>query len=130
MNGRNYVKRLMFAACLLLLVAGVQASGWVDNGNGTWSLSLTVTVGTTIKNKAEQCRKWDNYRWRYLGQELDASGWLGGILTGTASREGGVVHNYLRVLWNRFVSEWVSRNSDTPDADGLAIVVPASPAAP
>ena len=125
------MRYLIFALLLVLCLPQLgQASSWNDNGDGTWSVTLTVTVPAAVKNKAEQCRAWDNYRWRYASTQLDASAWLQATLEGLNGRAGSTLYNNLKIMWNRFVQEWVPKNSSTPEADGLAVTVPSPPVAP
>jgi hypothetical protein len=126
------MKYLAIIAALFLsvVVTPAEAAPWTDNGNGTWSAQVTITVSTDLKNKYEQCRAACNFEHRYAGQEWDASAWISALLLGTADRTGNVVMDALDTMWADFKGRWLRPDQGFSDAAALAIVVPASPAAP
>ncbi len=132
---------MILALLLGLAASGVQAAGWTDNGDGTWTLQAdAVTVTTEEKDRMEQLRADTNYRYRCGGvgtvcagdDQLDPSAWLASMLVGVTNTQAGEsVPSYLSwcsQLWQQFKRQWVARSSSDPDADGLAITVPIPPA--
>jgi len=137
-----------FLVILLLLTApAIHAADWVDLGDGTWSCSVGAMVTTTqVKNMLEQNRAWDNFRFRYVEDQLDASTWLSNLLVGFEDTqhpqplydESGVqigtynntVYEWYQQLWTGFVHHWVPASSTNSLADGLAVSVPSPPADP
>ncbi len=117
--------RFFIFVLALGLCASLPAADWVDQGDGTWTCSVSFTAPTTdIKIELEQCRKQDNYLYRYLEDELSPSDWLQANILGLEVTQaesdlyGGNVRSYLAGLWAAFKDYWVSPHA--PDRDALA----------
>lgn len=133
------MKKLILAALLVALSTSVHGADWVDQGDGTWQVSVTVTAATTAeKDMYEQIRADHNYTYRYSEDALSTSDWLAGLLEGFSATqyEGGpTVLKRCADLWQAFKRKWVSpadraASPDGGDTEGLAVSVPAPPAAP
>jgi hypothetical protein len=108
------VRISIMVALILGLCTSIQASDWIDQGDGTWQLSVTYTVTTTAhKDLYEQCRKWDNQRYRYAEDQLDASEWFEAMFMGLDITQEdttlypGPVKNYIQGIINDFYYYWV-----------------------
>lgn len=114
----------------LLTVSNSFGSGWVSNGNGTYSLTVTFTVTAQQKSQMEQCRADHNWRYFYQGQERDASSWLTEVLFGWAStKEKSTFNGEIISWWRAFVRHWISRedmraSTTQGTTEGLALSVP------
>jgi opacity protein-like surface antigen len=132
-------KLIILAALLAILTATSRAADWVEQGDGTWDLSVTVTAASTAeKDMFEQIRADHNYTYRYSGDALSASDWMAGLFEGftaTQYQDQPTVYKWCATLWQAFKQKWVSpadlaSSSDDGDTEGLAVSVPAPPAAP
>lgn len=132
-------KLIILAALLAIAVASSHAADWVDQGDGTWDLSVTVTAASTAeKDMFEQIRADHNYTYRYSGDALSPSDWLAGLFEGyTATQyvDQPTVYKWCATLWSAFKKKWVSpaalaASSDNGNTEGLAVSVPAPPVAP
>lgn len=127
---------VLFALAALIVAAPVSAGDWVDNGDGSWTLSVSITAPTTeTKDLYEKARAWDNYRYRWLDEQLDASAWVEGILEGmsvvqtTSPAFPGLARNYLRGLVNDTIAYWVPEYVEDKDSwllDNVTIPDPPS----
>ena len=131
------MKKILVALVLgLAIVAAAPAADWSDNGDGTWSLTVTYTVTTQKKQMAEQLRADHNWRHFYDGQERDASEWVGEMLEGfTGTRSSSTVPGIIDKGWRAFLRMWISVSSLLASADGgmtegLSVSVPDPVTAP
>jgi hypothetical protein len=131
------VRIFIVLALILGLCTSLPASDWVDQGDGTWQLSVTYTAATTAdKELYEKCREWDNSRYRYAEDVVSASEWFQGILQGLSVTQEDVpqypgnAKNYLRGLINKFIDYWVPASIEDKDTAARFIEVPAPPSQP
>jgi len=130
--------KLFVLALILILAPMAGAADWVDQGDGTWTCSVTFTAPTTtVKDQLEQARKFSNYRTRLLSDQLDASQWLNDLMFGVADTQhpnpDASYNSYIklyRTLWQEFTNTFVAPAAPDPLAAGLAVEVPAPPADP
>lgn len=136
--------RFFFAAIFAMaLVTSAAAAGWSDNGDGTWTCSPVtmdpVTVSDLWKQRLDQCRASDNFRFRRASDALEASAWLDSLKAGIVdtrhnnavffhrgvpSPDSGDVEWY-RNLWAAFLDRYVWKQHPDRNARGLQIVIDA-----
>jgi len=132
------MKKWILALMVIVLSTGqVFAADWVDQGDGTWQVSVTMTAATTqAKDDLEMVRADDNQAYFYSGEERDASTWLKEKLEGFAStREVKSVSGENQSWWSRFKRRYLSRvvirdSADSGDTEARAVTVPSPIAAP
>ncbi len=117
-------------------------AGWVDNLNGTWTITPTITVPDVIKEKFEQIRKWVNFLYFTTTSEMTDEEFCTFLLEGKASDRSDPEltdelipprYSFGR-LWIDFKRYWVNQDVrtrtslDNGDTEALAVSVPAPPA--
>ena len=117
-------------------------AGWTDNGDGTFTITPTITVPTVIKDRFEQIRKWINFQFFTTTTEMSDEEFFDFLIEGLASDRsepelnGRLINapfSFVR-LWREFKKFWVTRkvrvvdSSDNGDTEALAVSVPAPPA--
>lgn len=130
--------RITILLVALILAPACMAADWVDQGDGTWTCSVTFTAPTTtIKDQLEQTRAYANYRFRLSGDQLSPSDWLNAMMFGLDDTQHpigeGVFNSYVklyRTLWQEFVNTFVAPANPDPLAAGLAVTVPPPPTNP
>jgi hypothetical protein len=129
------------AIIMALCLPSLRAADWTDNEDGTWSCVTvecgTVTVPTEGKNKLEKCRASDNFRFRYMEDQLSPSAWLDALKTGlvdTRHNYAVMYHygvpapdsgdeNWWQVLWGKFLDRYVWPQHPDRDTAGMAVEI-------
>ena len=115
---------------LLALTPALSAADWVDNLNGTHSVTVTITVPDQVKSDLDQVRADYNQEHYYSGEERDASNWLKEEIEGaTTTRSSKDLPGYVRSLWNRLKRFYLSRqekrtSGDNGDTEMRAVTIP------
>ena len=115
---------------------------WVDNMDGTWTLSGGITVSDEAQARFEQIRKMINYRFFTTASEMDADEFLEFIPEGkfTDRTDPAIAGRFISLpfsmsrMWVEFKKYFLSRHTrvdlsaDNGDTEGLAFSVPSPPA--
>ena len=112
------VKHWILMLVLLLSARPVFAAGWVDNLDGTESLTVTITVPTQTRVDLDQVRADYNQEHFYSGEERDASIWLKEELEGAVTtRSSRSFPGYVRSLWRQLKRKYVARQQRRSSGD-------------